>query len=135
MGSYESLEKVQSGKITVWLRNKTDATANGRKVNCCAMKILLAPQSREAFLFHLVLFYFCKVAFLLIYGICGMQAMACHLLSNTGPSHSAHCCLVFVLVLFLVKMHYMIISKISDTFPNYANFQKFHKYCSCYCVQ
>ena len=91
------------------LRNKTDATADGRKVNCCAMKILLAPQSREAFLFHLVLFYFCKVAFLLIYGICGMQAIstACHLLSNTGPSHSAHCCLVFVLVLFLVKMHYI----------------------------
>ena len=44
--------------------NKTDATADGRKVNCFAMKILLATQSREAFLFHFVLFYFCKVAFL-----------------------------------------------------------------------
>ena len=37
---------------------------DGRKVNCCAMKILLAPQSHKAFLFHFVLFYFCKVAFL-----------------------------------------------------------------------
>ena len=45
---------------TVYYHYATD----GRKVNCCAMKILLAPQSHKAFLFHFVLFYFCKVAFL-----------------------------------------------------------------------